>query len=155
MTSLDANLLLYAYSHASPFHARAYAFLDALGLRDDVAISELVLVELYTLLRNPAVLTNPLGPAEAVDVVQAYRRHPRWALLGFDPDSVGLHDELWRFATRPALARRRIYDARLALSLRRQGVRELATVNVRDFEGFGFARVWNPLDPESPSDSES
>jgi uncharacterized protein len=44
-------------------------------------------------------------------------------------------------------ARRRIYDARLALSLRRQGIKEFATANVADFEDFGFERVWNPLEP--------
>ena len=26
-----------------------------------------------------------------------------------------------------------------------QGVKELATTNVKDFQGFGFERVWNPL----------
>ena len=46
-------------------------------------------------------------------------------------------------------ARRRVYDARLALSLRRQGVTEFATANVKDFEGFGLARVWNPLERSS------
>ena len=66
-------------------------------------------------------------------------------LLGFDPDRPGLHDELWGLAAETSFARRRIYDARLALSLRRQGVTELATANVKDFQDFGFARVWNPV----------
>jgi hypothetical protein len=26
-----------------------------------------------------------------------------------------------------------------------QGVTELATVNVKDFEGLGFRKVWNPI----------
>ena len=146
MTSLDSNLLLYCFSQASPFHNLARAFLEALTSRDDVAISELVLVEFYTLLRNPAVLVEPLGAVAAVDVVRTYRHHPRWMLLGFDPDSPALHDELWPLAAEPTFARRRIYDARLALSLRRQGVTEIATANVKDFDGFGFSRVWNPLD---------
>ena len=146
---MDANLLLYCYSEASPFHQRARDFLERLARRADVAVSEFVLVEFYTLLRNPAVLANPLKPAEAVEVVEIYRRHPHWMLLGFDPDSVGLHNELWPLAAQDAFARRRIYDARLALSLRRQGVTEFATANVKDFESFGFARVWNPLEPES------
>lgn len=149
MTSLDANLLLYCYSQASPFHQRAREFLEGLALRDDVAISEFVLVEFYTLLRNPAVLVNPLDAAEAVGVVEVYRGHPRWMLLGFDPDSVGLHNELWSIAGEQGFARRRIYDARMALSLRRKGVSEFATANVKDFERFGFLRVWNPLEGES------
>ena len=145
MTSLDANILLYCFSRASPFHEDARRFLEELTPRNDVAVSELVLVEFYTLLRNPAVLVKPLGAAAAVEVVQAYRRHPRWALLGFDFDSLALHEELWPLAADARFARRRIYDARLALALRRQGVRVFATANVKDFNGFGFDRVWNPV----------
>lgn len=145
VTSLDANILLYAFSQASPFHEPARRFLVDLTARDDIAVSELVLVEFHTLLRNPAVLLRPLGASAAVEVVQAYRRHPRWMLLGFDPDSVALHDELWPLAARTGFGRRRIYDARLALSLRRQGVTAFATANTKDFSGFGFDRVWNPV----------
>ena len=32
-----------------------------------------------------------------------------------------------------------------SLTLLRQGVDEFATVNTKDFQGFGFRRVWNPL----------
>ena len=91
------------------------------------------------------MLLRPLQPAAAVEVVQSYRRHPRWMLVGFDPDGTALHDELWPLAARARFARRRIYDARLALSLRRQGVTEFATANVKDFSGFGLGRVWNPV----------
>jgi toxin-antitoxin system PIN domain toxin len=150
MICFDANLMVYAINTDSPFHQRAKAYVEGLALREDVAVSELVLVEFYTLLRNPVVLEHPLGPAAAVAVIQHYRRHPRWAVLGFDPDSAGWHEELWRAAAREGFARRRIYDARLALSLRRQGVTEFATCNVKDFEGFGLKRVWNPLEDESP-----
>lgn len=146
MTSLDSNLLLYTYSQASPFHRPARTFVESLAARSDVAVSELVLVEFYTLLRNPAVLVKPLGPPEAVEVVERYRRHPDWMILGFDPDSVDAHDELWSLAAGEGFARRRIYDARLALSLRRQGVTQFATANVAAFEGFGLSRVWNPLE---------
>ena len=41
---------------------------------------------------------------------------------------------------------RRLYDARSALTLVTQGVTEFATVNVKDFVGLGFQRVWNPLE---------
>ena len=146
MISMDANLLLYACNEDSPGHEPAVMFLTELAAREDVAISELVLTEFYTLLRNPAVLATPLSAGEAVQVVQRYRHHPEWALLGFGSDSAELHNELWTLAKRADFSRRRIYDARTALSLRRQGVIEFATANVRDFKGFGFKRVWNPLD---------
>lgn len=145
MISIDANLLLFAYSGASPFHARAQAFLRELTSRDDVALSEFVLAEFYLHLRNPAVLQRPLSAPDAVAVIRNYRQHPRWKTLGFPPTSLPLHETLWQAAARPGFARRRIYDARTALALRAFGVTEFATANVRDFGGFGFARVWNPL----------
>jgi len=146
MTSLDANLLLYAFNEDSPKHDAAFRFLGKLSQNDDVAISEFILAEFYTLLRNPTVLVEPLTPADAVRVVEHYRRHSKWALLGFPPDTVGLHTELWTLAKRADFSRRRIYDARTALTLRRQGVTDFATANVKDFKGFGFRRVWNPLE---------
>ncbi len=42
---------------------------------------ELVLVELYGLLRNPAVLAEPLAAHAAVAFVQTLREHPRWELV--------------------------------------------------------------------------
>ena len=30
-----------------------------------------------------------------------------------------------------------------------QGVTEFAMVNVKDYEGFGFRKVWNPLMPSA------
>lgn len=150
MLSIDANLLLYAVNTASPHHLRALEFMRSLSSRDDIAISEFILVEFYVLLRNPAVLGEPLDEPEAAALVETYRRHPRWMLLGFDPDTRGIHDALWRKAGQRPFARRRIFDARTALTLIRQGVTEFATANVKDFQDIGFHRVWNPLaEPET------
>jgi toxin-antitoxin system PIN domain toxin len=145
MISIDANILLYSYCADSPFHSEARAFLEEVSGREDVALSEFVLTEFYLLLRNPAVLKHPLGAAEAVAVIASYRKHPYWQTLGFPPRSRELHDELWQRAADSAFARRRIYDARIALSLIAFGVDEFATLNLKDFQSFGFKRVWNPL----------
>ncbi len=145
MLSIDSNLLLYACNTASPWHAAASAWLNSIQRSEDVAISEFLLAEFYGLLRNPAVLKHPLDAAEAVEVIQAYRRHPRWRLLGFPVESRSLHDALWEKARENGFAFRRLYDARSALTMMAQGVTEFATVNVRDYEGLGFRRVWNPL----------
>jgi toxin-antitoxin system PIN domain toxin len=145
MLSVDANLLLFSYCEASPHHAKARRFIESLSGRDGVALSEFVLTEFYLLLRNPAVLAKPLSAPEAVAVIQSYRRHPRWKILGFPPTSRELHSELWQRAAAPGIARRRIYDTRTALALRAFGVTEFATANVKDFEGLGFVKVWNPL----------
>jgi toxin-antitoxin system PIN domain toxin len=145
MLSIDTNLLFHAFNEDSPSHAAAYAWLGSLQGDDEVAISEFILAELYGLLRNPAVLKQPLDADEAVEVIETYRRHPRWRLIGFPVESRPLHDALWQKARRKDFAFRRLYDARSALTLTDQGVTEFATVNVKDFEGLGFRKVWNPL----------
>jgi predicted nucleic acid-binding protein len=143
--SIDTNLLLHAFSEDSPRHGTAYEWLTSIQRKEDVAISEFILAELYGLLRNPVVLKRPLPANEAVEVIQTYRSHPRWRLIGFPTESRTLHDTLWKNARSTAFAFRKLYDTRSALTMLAQGVTELATVNVKDFEGLGFARVWNPI----------
>jgi predicted nucleic acid-binding protein len=143
--SLDTNLILYSANQSMRQHQAAIGFIDSLAERDDVVISELVLVEVYVGLRNQAIFANPATPADAVEFVQVYRNHPRWRLVGFPHAGRQVHDALWRIASSPTFARRRIYDTRLALSLIDHGVTEFATVNTRDFQNLGFERVWNPL----------
>jgi len=145
MISIDTNLLLYSFSKASPHHAKGKAFVDGLALRDDVALSEFVLSEFYLHLRNSAVLQTPLDAPAAAAVIQSYRQHPRWRVVGFPPRSRTLHSTLWKAAAQAGFPRRRVFDLRIALCLQAFGVSEFATANVKDFEDTGFTRVWNPL----------
>lgn len=145
MLSIDTNILLHAFNEDSPSHQAAYAWISSIQKDEDVAISEFILAEFYGLLRNSAVLKHPLTAEEAVEVIQTYRNHPRWRLIGFPTESRPLHDTLWKKATAKTFAFRRLYDTRSALTLMAQGVTEFATVNVKDFEGIGFRRVWSPI----------
>jgi toxin-antitoxin system PIN domain toxin len=146
MLSIDTNILLHGFNADSVRHKAAAQWLESIAQDEDVAISELILAEFYGLLRNPAVLKHPLPADEAVDVIQAYRIHPRWRLIGFPIESRPLHDTLWQKARTKDFAFRKLYDARSALTMTSQGVTEFATVNVKDFEGLGFRKVWNPLE---------
>ena len=141
MISIDTNLFLYAANRDCEEHLRARSFLESCGERPDVAVAELVLVELYVLLRNPAAVEHPLPAEEAVAHCQAYRRHPRWALI----ENAEVMSDVWSRAARPDVARRHVFDARLALTLRTHGVTEFATRNVKDFADFGFDRVLDPI----------
>ena len=145
MLSIDTNILWHGFNADSPQHGAAYAWLQSMQALEEVAISEFILAEFYGLLRNPAVLKQPLGAADAAAVVQVYRRHPQWRLLGFPMESLPMHEKLWQEASKEGFAFRRIYDVRMALSLLSQGVTEFATANTKDFTGIGFRRVWNPL----------
>ena len=141
MISIDTNILLYAQNADCPEHEAARAFLLEVAERQDVAICELVLVELYLLLRNPAVLRRPLESSEAAEMCRGYRDNPRWRLV----ENAPVMERVWEAAGGAGFARRRIIDLRLALTLQHHGVTELATANVKDFGSLGFTRVWNPV----------
>lgn len=144
MRSCDTNVLFPACDRDSPLQARARRFLEDNGPRDDFVLSEQVLMELYCLLRNPAVCRTPLGAAEAVGVVHRLRSNPRWRIVDAGAGR-SIMDAVWARAAERGFACRRIFDIRLACVLRHHGVTEFATRNTRDFAGCGFARVWDPL----------
>jgi len=145
MTSCDTNILFIALEKSRPGHDRARAFLEAHAADSDFALCELVLLELYTLLRNPVIARKPLSASKAVALIQSLRANPRWDVLDYPGPGSGIMDDIWRRAAETGFARRRVFDARIALTLRSYGVKEFATANAKDFQGFGFERVWNPL----------
>lgn len=149
MISIDANLLFYAYNSDTPPHRAALNWLSSLQSREDIVLSEFVLVEFYCLLRNPSVLKKPLSSPEAVEVIQTYRKHPKWRLVGFPQESLELHNSMWLKSEATNFSFRKIYDVRTALTLLHHGVTEFATRNLKDFGGLGFQRVWDPTRPDT------
>jgi toxin-antitoxin system PIN domain toxin len=141
MISFDTNVLFPALEPSHRDHRAARAFVE--GLSGRVAVCELVLAEIYVLVRNPATARRPLGAGEATSLVERLRTNPAWRLVDYPG---GLMDRVWRAASAPGCARRRIFDARLAVTLVHHGVEEFATANEKDFAGLGFRRVFNPLD---------
>lgn len=142
VTSVDTNVLFAAVVPEAEGHEAALALLEHHAGDADLAISELVLVELYVLLRNPKVVKRPLPSAAAVDVVDAFRRHPRWRRADHDREAM---PEVWRRARVQGFARTRIFDVRLAVGLRRAGVTRFVTRNVRDFVDLGFDELIDPF----------
>ena len=144
MTSCDTNILFPACDASSSQHAAARGFLDTCRDRQDFCLCEQALLELYCLLRNPTVCRNPLSGSEAVNMIQAFRSNPAWRVLDVVLDSE-IMQNVWRHASDDTFAYRRVFDARLAETLRHHGVTDFATCNQKDFTGFGFDRVWNPI----------
>ena len=139
--SADTNLFLYAANPDSPHHdGSALFFSDTIGNYDFI-VCELVLVELYMLLRNPAVLPKPLSSKKATEFCTRLRENKSWQHVDYEQ---AVSQTLWRWARDTKAGFRRIIDARLALTLRHHGVTEFATANVKDFGGFEFDAVWNP-----------
>lgn len=141
LISIDTNILLYAQNIDCAEHKAAYQFVLDCSRRDDLVVCELILVELYVLLRNPSVLGRPLSSQQAVEICRLYRKNPKWRLI----ENAPVMEAVWESASRPGFSRRKIFDTRLALTLRHHGVTDLATANTKDFQDLGLRRVWNPI----------
>jgi len=140
---IDTNVLLYSLNPASVWHPAAVTFLGhqfgSPTVR--VAITDYVLTELYVHLRNPAVMSVPLTAKAARDLVTSYLNIPNAMRL----ENAPVMDSVWAMAGNNNFPRRQVFDARMGLTLRHGGVTHFATANVKDFQGLGFERVWNPL----------
>jgi len=74
---VDANILLFAVDEASPFHARARAWLeDALNGSRRVGLPWASLTAFLRIVTNPRALAEPLRPADAWDLVDAWLDAP-------------------------------------------------------------------------------
>jgi toxin-antitoxin system PIN domain toxin len=145
MISCDTNILFATLDSRSKHHEAATVFLKSWMESDRFGLCELVLLELYVLLRNPAVTTQPYSAPVAVEVIRRFRSHPRWSVFDYPGPQAGIMNQLWTQASVASFPYKKVFDTRLALTLRHHGVTDFATRNVKDFQGFGFKKVWDPL----------
>ena len=144
LISADTNILLYALHEGIEEYRRARKVLENWAVSTEFVIGELVLAELYQFLRNPVVFGRSMSSKEAAGVIQRFRKNPKWLVA----ENAPVMSEVWKKAAEKDFARRRLFDVRLALTLQHHGVTHFATANVKDFEGLGFEKVWNPLEYE-------
>lgn len=142
MKAADTNLFLYAANPQSPHHTAAVKYFASVQRDPEFVVCELVLVEVYMQLRNAAVMPKPLTGEEAAALCQSLKMHPVWQHVDYVAE---VSEPLWEWAAATRAGFRRVIDARLALTLLHHGVTDFATANVKDFQSFGFAKVWNPL----------
>lgn len=139
--SVDTNIIVYSLNRDSEMYEAARAFMIDAAARDDVILVELVLVEVYLLIRNQTVFEHPFSASEAVAACRRLRTNPNWRVVECRP----VMDAVWARAAATEFARRRIIDVRLGLTLAAAGVTDFATRNVDDFRGLGIQHVFDPL----------
>jgi uncharacterized protein len=145
LLSCDTNILVYAYNESAAKHKQARAFLEAQLSNDNFALSELVLLEFYVIIRNRAVFEDPFSPSEAVEIIQELRGNPKWTILKATTD---VSDQVWAAAASKDFPRLMVFDARIAYSLKAEGVKRLATNNLKHFERLGVLEAFDPLDSQ-------
>ena len=137
----DANLLLYAYDAAGPFHANSAAWWSAcLSGREPVGLCPAVLFAFVRIGTSPRAFTEPLTVEEAAGHVEAWLQQPAAQLLEVDAEDIRSALGLLR---RAGTAGNLTTDAQIAaLGLRHRAVVHTADA---DFARFPGVRWRNPL----------
>ena len=137
----DANLLLYAYDAASPFHAKAAAWWNAcLSADEPVGLPHATIFAFVRLVTNPRVFQQPLTPVEAASHVRSWLAQPCVQVLDPDPNHV---EDVLKLLESLGAAGNLVTDAQLATSAMTQGA-ILHTADT-DFLRFPGLRWFNPL----------
>lgn len=141
--ALDANLLVYASDAGSRFHQRARDFVSGCAAGPELLLLPWpVLIAYLRIATHPAVFSQPLAPAEAMQNVEALlsRSHVR---------AVGESEGFWavyRRVTDGQVVRGNLVpDAQLVALLIQNGVTTLWTHD-RDFRRFAGLRVRDPFE---------
>lgn len=136
----DANLLLYAYDEASPFHEKAKTWWESL-LNDTEAVGlcPCVLFAFIRLGTNTRAFENPLRIEEAVEIVGRWREAPCVQLLTFTEEDAECAMSLLKEA---GAGGNLTTDAQIGATARRLK----ATVDTADSDFARFGIDWkNPL----------
>lgn len=136
MIALDTNTILYLLVHTMPEHPRAKAWLQA--NTEPLATTSVNLSESLRLISHPRVFPKPLKLSEACKTlagfisewdVQLLEENPKWL-----SELAELSLEL------ESLKGNEVFDAQIALYLKHNGVKKIATLD-DDFRKFSFLKV--------------
>ena len=143
MILLDTNILVFAHSQKSPHQNRSAELVDqALQGKFPACIAHQNLLEFLSVVTHPKKLEKPLSRAKALSCTRLYLLSA--ALVKIAPTQgsfMRAHDLI----SRHSVSRTKVFDAYLAATMLDNGVKEIYTDNVSDFEAFEDITATNPL----------
>ena len=144
MNSLDTNILIYAVNSGCREHGHAKKIYEEM-LRNPTEwiLSDQILFEFYRGLRNSKILERPLNHPQALRQIEFLRQDS--GVLHCSYETTFWNDLMKGFAVK-GLKSSTIFDQVLAVTLLKNGVKKLYTRNRKDFAGFDFESVINPID---------
>jgi len=144
-SAVDTNLLLYAHNSSVSQHSAAREFVESRVLavgEEEFVVCHQTLCELFAALTNASLLPNPLSTEQAWDVCRIYMDHPLIQKIAYEPAILKVIESLLRDHPKRG---NRLFDLKLAATLRYHGVKRLYTCNLKHFDGYDFLEVENPL----------
>ena len=137
----DANLLLYAYDEASPFHQKAKAWWEGLlSESEKVGLCPCVVFAFIRISTNPRAYENPLSIEEATDIAREWMATAYVQLLEFTAED---SESAMRLLQQTGSGGNLTTDAQIAATAQRLH----ASVHTADTDFARLAVDWsNPLE---------
>lgn len=148
MRVVDTNVLLYAASTRSAWHAPCRALLER--LRADGApwhATWSIVYEFVRLATHPRTFERPWAASEAWRFVEALLASPSFSVLVATPRHAPVASSV--FAELPQLRGNVVHDAHIAILMREHGIRLIYTRDA-DFHRFPFLEVVDPATRQGP-----
>ena len=143
MIALDTDIIVHWLMSGARHHRAILAFLQSHLARSgaQIAIVPQVLHEFIHVVTDPKRFESPLPMATTIDLARSLWESHEVRQVQATSRSVARTFEL---LTEYKLGRKRILDTALAATLESAGVRQLATLNGREYGIFAFLEVIDP-----------
>ena len=141
---IDTNILIYAHDNSSPFQIQALHLLENILERSVVAVAELSLREFYAVVTDGRKLNNPFSIDEAEDIISDIYASEKFVVCSTNQ---GTWRNGYELAGKYNIARYRLDDLLIALTLADGGAEIIYTANIKDFKKFDFIETINPFEP--------
>jgi len=136
MIALDTNVIVHLLVKSQKEHADASRWFSA--VREPLATTATNIAEILRLLTHPQVFPSPLFLTQAIDLVSNFLEQFQVSLL---EESETWWMDLKELANRiPTLKGNEVFDARIALCLQYNGVKEICTLDA-DFSKYPFLKI--------------
>ncbi|HWG46138.1 MAG TPA: type II toxin-antitoxin system VapC family toxin [Gemmataceae bacterium] len=138
---VDTNILVYARATMAPLHGNAVTKLQDLATAGHpLWISRQILREYLSAMSRPGTWTTPVSMTGLVSDVQTFERQ-----LFLVEDGAAITTRLLTLLTAIPCAGKQIHDANIVATMLTQGIQNLLTHNVADFNRFAAHITVIPL----------
>lgn len=136
MIGIDTNILIHFLVKSQKEHPRAKNWFAK--NKDPLATTATNIAEGLRLLTHPRVFPSPLTLAEAVDLIHEFIE--KFGITILEESESWWLDLKELLKALPSLRGNEIFDARIALALRHNGIKEFCTLDA-DFAKYSFLKV--------------
>ena len=146
MVGIDTNILLYAHDRSSPLLEPAKQFIARACEEGIIGITDLSLLEFYSVITDGRKISEPLPPSEAAEIVEDILSADEFEVFCFNHL---IFNKAVSYARKHNIARYGINDVYIAQTLAHYGIDRIFTANIKDFKNFDFIEAINPFAPSA------